>query len=108
MKIKKNIQAMYQNNVVKKKVVIIIGRLLLIREEEKKHYVLIKHVNRFIYDHSLHRGKKIFFCRYCLHASITEDVLKFHIKDCSKINGKQTIKMSKKVNMLNSKISKER
>ena len=52
--------------------------------------------------------KNFFFCRYCLHASITEDVLKFHIKDCSKINGKQTIKMSKKVNMLNSKISKER
>ena len=61
MKIKKNIQAIYENNVVKKKVVIIIGRLLLIREEEKKHCVLIKHVNRFMYDHSLHRGKKKFF-----------------------------------------------
>ena len=48
-----------------------------------------------MYDHSVHRGRK-HFCRYCLHAFITEEILKRHIKDCFKINGKQTIKMPKK------------
>ena len=49
----------------------------------------------FIYNHSLHRERK-HFCRYCLHDFITEEILKRHIKDCLKINGKQTIKMPKK------------
>ena len=31
-----------------------------------------------------------------------------HVKDCFKINGKQMIKMPKKVNMLDSKIMKEK
>ena len=48
-----------------------------------------------MYDHSFHHGRK-YFCSYCLHAFITEEILKRHIKDCFKINGKQTIKMSKK------------
>ena len=48
-----------------------------------------------MYDRSLYRGRK-HFCRYCLHAFITEEILKCHIKDCFKINGKQTIKMPKK------------
>ena len=48
-----------------------------------------------MYDHSLHRGRKL-FCRYCLHAFITEEILKPHIKDCFKINGKQAIKMPNK------------
>ena len=58
-------------------------------------------------DHSLHYGRK-HFCRYCLHAFITDEILKRHIKDCFKINGKQRITMPKKVNMLNSKIKKIR
>ena len=48
-----------------------------------------------MYDHSLRHGRKD-FCRYCLHASVTEEILKRPIKDCLKINGKQTIKMPKK------------
>ena len=69
--------------------------LLLIGEGEKKHYVLNNDFNRFIYDHSIHRRIK-HFCCYCLHAFITEDILKRHIKDCFKINDKQTIKVPKK------------
>ena len=45
--------------------------------------------------HSLHNGKKV-LCRCCLHAFITEEILKRHIKDIFKINGKQAIKMPKK------------
>ena len=42
------------------------------------------------------------FCRYCLQALSTEEILKRHIKDCFKINEKQRITMPKKANMLNS------
>ena len=48
-----------------------------------------------MYDHKLHRGRK-HFCRCCLQAFSTEGILKCHIKDFFKINGKQRIKMSKK------------
>ena len=48
-----------------------------------------------MYHHSLHRGKN-HFCRYCLQAFITKEIVKRHIKDCFKINGKQTITMPKK------------
>ena len=65
---------------------------LLLIGEERKHHVLIKDFNKFMYDYSLYRRRK-HFCRYCLHAFITEEILKRHIKDCFKINGKQTIKM---------------
>ena len=81
---------MYQNNVVKKTC-----RLTIDSRSRKKHYVLVKDFNRFMYDHSLHRERK-HFCRYCLHAFITEEILMCYIKDCFKINGKQTIKMPKK------------
>ena len=50
--------------------------------------------NTYMYDHSFHCEKKK-FCR-CLHAFTTEEILKCHIKDCFKINGKQTIKMPNK------------
>ena len=69
--------------------------LLLIREEGKRHSVLIKDFNRLMYDRILHHGKK-HFCRYCLQACSTEEILKRHIKDCFKINGKQRIIMLKK------------
>ena len=59
-----------------------------------------------MYDLSLHCVRKKF--HYCLHAFTTEEILKRDIKDCFKINAKQTIKMPKKVNMLNSKLLKEK
>ena len=65
--------------------------LLLIGAGQRQHYFLIKDFNRFMYDHSLHR-----FSRFCLYAFITEEILKCHIKDCFKMNGKKTIKMPKK------------
>ena len=67
----------------------------MIGEGEIKHYVFIKDFNTFIYDYTLHRGRK-YSCPYFLHVSITEEILKCHIEDCFKINGKQTIKIAKK------------
>ena len=48
-----------------------------------------------MYDHTLHCGRK-HFCHYCLQAFSTEELLKNHIKNCFKINGKQRIVMPKK------------
>ena len=48
-----------------------------------------------MFDHSLHSERK-HFCRYYLQAFITEEILKRHIKDCFRVNGKQTTKMPKK------------
>ena len=81
--------------------------LILIGKGEKKHYFLIKDFNTFMYDHTLHRGNT-HFCCYCLQAFKTAEKLKCHVKDCFKINGKQTIKMLKKVNILNSRILEEK
>ena len=55
MKIRKSTQYMYQNTVVKKNV-----DFLLIGEGEKKRYVLIKDFSTFMFDDSLHRGRKHF------------------------------------------------
>ena len=88
---------MHQKNVVK--------RNILIGEESRRHYVPIKGFNTFMYDHTLHHGKK-YFWRYCLQAFSTEEILKCHIKYCVKINAKQRITMPKKASMLNSEIMK--
>ena len=41
------------------------------------------------------------FCCYCLQAFSTEEIWKFHIKDCFKINGKPIIIMPKKIEFVN-------
>ena len=70
--------------------------LLLVGEEGKRYYILIKEFSTFMYDHTLHPGRK-HFCRYCLQAFSTKEILKFHINDGFKANRKQMIKMTKKV-----------
>ena len=80
MEMRRNIQYMCQKNVEKKKHF----DLLLIGEEGKKQYVLIKDFNIFMHDHTL----QIFS---------TEEILKRHIWDCFKINGKQRIIRPKKL-----------
>ena len=57
----------------------------------------------YMYDHLLHRGRK-HICRYCLHAFITEEILKYRLKDYFKINGKRTNKMLKKSEYVKFKI----
>ena len=41
--------------------------------------------------------EKKHFCRYCLQAFSTEEILKRHIKECFKINSTQRIIMPQKV-----------
>ena len=55
--------------------------LLLIRAEEKRHYGFIKDFSTFMYDHTLHRGRK-HFSRFRLQAFSTKETLKCSIKNC--------------------------
>ena len=48
-------------------------------KEGKRHYLLNKDFNIFMYDHTLHRGRKHLW-RYCLQALSTEELLKLYIK----------------------------
>ena len=48
-----------------------------------------------MYNHTLHHRKK-HFCCYCLQAFSTEEILKCHIEDCFKIDGKKKIIVPKK------------
>ena len=56
--------------------------LLLMAEESKRDYVLIKDLNTFMHDYTLHHGRKQ-FCHYCL-----QDCLKTVLK--IKVNKKLT------------------
>ena len=68
--------------------------LLLAGEEEYRNYILIKDFNIFMYDHTLHRGRK-HFCHYCLQAFSAQEILKTHIKDCFKTNCKKRVILPK-------------
>ena len=56
----KNIESIYEKKYFEE----IHVDLLLIGEENKKHYLLIKVFNTFVFDHTLHHGRKN-SCRYC-------------------------------------------
>ena len=67
---------------------------------------IIKGFSTFTYDHTQNFWK-IYFFRYCFQAFSIIDILKNYVNDCFKVNGKQMIKMSKKVSILDSKFWKE-
>ena len=66
MKVRKNIQSMYQKNIFLSKISIPSCIINIV---------------------------EIHFCRFCLQGFSTEEILKRQIKDCLKINGKQRITM---------------
>ena len=90
MKIKRKIQSLSQMFRREKCWSILIG------EEGKRHYVLMKDFNTFMYHHTLHHEKKIFFCSYCLQDFSTKEISNRLIKDCFKNNNKQRLVMPKK------------
>ena len=69
--------------------------VLLIGEKVKRQYVLIKDFNTLMHDRTLRCGRK-HFSRYYLQAFSTGEILKCHIKDCFKVNGKRRIIIPKK------------
>ena len=55
------------------------------------HPVLIKDFNTFMYDHTLHHGRK-YFCHYCLQVFRTEEKIKCQIKIAVKSMVKKGLK----------------
>ena len=68
--------------------------LLLLGRKAKRQYIHVKESNMSMYDHIPRCGKKSFF-HYCLQVFGTLEILKSHVNDCFKINGKQMIKVPK-------------
>ena len=70
---------MYKNNAVNS---------WFIDRRRRKNNMFLSKISIDSDDHSLlHRGRK-HFCNNCLHAFITEEILKCHTQDCFKIDGK--------------------
>ena len=68
--------------------------LLLISDENKSHYVYIKDFDRFMFNKTKNKNKKI-FCKCCLQCFSSEKVLIEHREDFLLINGKQSVKLGK-------------
>ena len=68
----------------------------MIEEEDQFHYVLIKDFNTFTYNQTLHDDRK-HFCFYCLQSFNTAQIRERQDNDHFEVNGKQMIKMAKKV-----------
>lgn len=65
--------------------------LLPIANNETRHYCLIRNLNRLLSSLTRRKAQK-YFCEYCLHGFIREDLLLDHEPHCSK-HGPQKIKL---------------
>ena len=65
--------------------------LLPIANNETRHYCLIRNLNRLLSSLTRRKAQK-YFCEYCLHGFIREDLLVDHEPHCSK-HGPQKIKL---------------
>ena len=70
--------------------------LLLLIDDDKSHYVYIKDFDRFMFHKTKNKNKK-WFCRSCLQYFSSESVLIKHKKNCLSINGKQSVKLEKRI-----------
>ena len=70
--------------------------LLLLNDNDKLHYVYIKDFDRFMFHKTKNKNKK-WFCRSCLQYFSSESVLIKHKKNCLSINGKQSVKLEKRI-----------
>ena len=71
--------------------------LLLVTKDENKHYVLIKDINKLIYNQTKHKERKN-FCMHCLQCFSSERVLNNHKDNCIQVNGTQAVNMPTKDN----------
>ena len=68
-----------------------VNLLLPIANNETRHYCLIRNLNRLLSSLTRRKAQK-YFCEYCLHGFIREDLLLDHEPHCSK-HGPQKIKL---------------
>ncbi len=65
--------------------------LLLYSHGMIRHYCLIKDLNKLLYNQN-RRKARMYYCRYCLHGFIREDLLQDHQPNCSQ-HGPQRIQL---------------
>jgi hypothetical protein len=65
--------------------------LLLYYQRTTRHYCLIKDLNKFLYSQN-RKKDRMYYCRYCLHGFIREDLLQDHEPHCSQ-HGPQRIEL---------------
>ena len=70
--------------------------LLLLIDNDKSHYVYIKDFCRFMFHKTKNKNKK-WFCRSWLQCFNRESVLIKHKENCLRINGKQSVKLEKRI-----------
>ena len=70
--------------------------LLLYSEGNARHYCLIKNLNKLLYSQNRHKAQ-MFYCRYCFHGFIREDLLGDHQLHCSQ-HGPQRIELPREEN----------
>ena len=93
MKIKRNIQSMYQKMLRKKK-------KKMIGKEKKIYYVIINDFDKFMYSHLLHRGRKHFVVIVYL-LSPQKKLQSAILKIAFKLMVNKRLKYLRKVNILN-------
>ena len=69
--------------------------LLLLIDDDKSHYVYIEDFDRFMFYKT--KNKKKWFCRSCSQCFSTKSVLIKHKENCLRINGKQSVKLEKRI-----------
>jgi hypothetical protein len=65
--------------------------LLLFSNDDTRHYCLIRNLSRLLNNLTRHNGQA-YYCNYCLHGFVREDLLLDHEPHCSK-HGPQKIKL---------------
>ena len=98
MKIKKNIQSIHQKKCCEEKYV---DLLLIGKIEKNTMFLLTILIDSCMIIHYIVEENIFVFIFYTL--SLEKKILKYHIKDCLKINGKETIKKPKKGEYVKSK-----
>ena len=71
--------------------------LLLFSRGEKRHYCLIRNLNRLLSNQTRHKAQ-IYYCPYCLHGFVREQLLEDHKPLCSQ-HGPQRIELPNEDNM---------
>ena len=70
--------------------------LLFLINDDESHYVHIKDFDRFMFHETKNKNKES-FCRSCLQCFSSKNVWIKHKENCLSINGKQSVKIEKRV-----------
>ena len=70
--------------------------LLLLIDDDKSYYVCIKDLEKFMFHKTINKNKK-WRCKSCLQCLSSGNVLTKHKEDCLSINGKQSVKLEKRI-----------